>query len=311
MRLSCLVLGGSGFLGSHLCEALLLLGHRVKVLVPEGVSLQNLTGILDQIEVLRLDLNESAKLDEVWGGIDRVFHLACTTRPKTSNDSPVRDLEENLVATIRILDSCVANSVGRIVFVSSGGTVYGDPKRLPVNEDHPKAPICSYGIHKLTIEHYLHLYESLYGLSYRVARVANAYGERQSIYGNQGLIGTVLEKLLTRQTINVYGNGETVRDYIYVADVVSALLRLAEVDTVSRVFNVGSGRGVSVMEIIHAVESTLCQKADLHFLPARPIDVAKNVLDISLIQKESSWVPKVMIEEGIARTVRWMKEKIV
>jgi UDP-glucose 4-epimerase len=305
MSLSCLVLGGSGFLGSHLCEALLLSGHRVKIAVPEGVGLHNLTGILNQIEVLRLDLNEAAKVNEIGGGIDRVFHLACTTRPKTSNDSPVRDLEENLVATVRILDSCVANNVGRIIFVSSGGTVYGNPKSLPISEEHPKAPICSYGIHKLTIEHYLRLYESLYGLNYRVARISNAYGERQSIYDEQGLIGTVLEKLLTGQTINVYGNGETVRDYVYVTDAISALLRLAEVDTSSRVFNVGSGCGVSVMEVIRTVESVFGQKANLQFFPARPIDVAKNILDISRIRMETGWAPRVSFEEGIARTVQW------
>jgi UDP-glucose 4-epimerase len=305
MSLSCLVLGGSGFLGSHLCEALLLSGHRVKIAVPEGVGLHNLTGILDRIEVLRLDLNEAAKADKIWCGIDRVFHLACTTRPRTSNDSPVRDLEDNLMATIRILDSCVANGVGRIIFVSSGGTVYGNPKNLPVNEEHPKAPICSYGIHKLTIEHYLRLYENLYGLNYRVARIANAYGERQSIYGEQGLIGTVLERLLTGQIINVYGNGETVRDYVYVVDAISALLLLAEIDTSSRVFNVGSGRGTSVMEVIRTIESVFGQRANLHFYPSRAIDVAKNVLDISRIQTETGWMPLISLEEGIARTVKW------
>jgi UDP-glucose 4-epimerase len=310
MSLSCLVLGGSGFLGSHLCEALLLSGYRVKTAVPEGVSLQNLTGILDQIEVLRLDLNNAAKTDKIWKGVDRVFHLACTTRPETSNDNPVRDLEENLVATVRILDSCVANKVGRIIFVSSGGTVYGNPKNLPVNEEHPKMPICSYGIHKLTIEHYLRLYENLYGLNYRVARIANAYGERQSIYGNQGLIGTVLERLFTGKIINVYGNGETVRDYVYVADAISALLLLAEADTLSRVFNVSSGYGASVMEIIRTIESVSGRKANLRFCPVRTIDVTKNILDISRIQTETGWMPRVLLKEGIAHTVKWWRTAI-
>ena len=306
----CLITGGSGFLGSHLCEALLQAGHQVKVLVPVGDGLHNLDRIVNQVEVLRLDLKEAGMKDGIWGGVDRVFHLACTTRPKTSNNDPSRDLEDNLVATVRILDRCVANDVGRIVFISSGGTVYGMPKSLPINEDHPVAPLCSYGIHKLTIEHYLRLYQNLYNLDYRVARVSNAYGERQAIYGNQGLIGTVLERILTGQDIHIYGKGETVRDYIYVTDVVSALLRLAEADTKSRVFNVGSGCGTSVLDIIQIVEETLMRKSKINFLPERPMDVDKNILDITAIYKETGWTPQVTIKEGISRSAEWWRKGI-
>ena len=142
MNFSCLVLGGSGFLGSHLCEALLRAGHRVKVLVPDGGSLRNLDGIINQIEILRFDLNEAGKKDDIWSGVDRVFHLACTTRPKTANDNPARDLEENLVPTVRILDRCVANDVGRIIFISSGGTIYGKSKNVPITEDCPTNACC-------------------------------------------------------------------------------------------------------------------------------------------------------------------------
>lgn len=309
MGMSCLVLGGSGFIGSHLCEALLKAGHRVKVLVPKGLSLHNLDGIINQIEVLRFDLDEAGKQDEIWGGIDRVFHLACTTRPKTANDDPARDLEENLVSTVRVLDRCIANDVGRLIFMSSGGTVYGKPENLPISEDRIMAPLCSYGIHKLAIERYMHLYEKLHSLDYRVARVANAYGERQAIYGNQGLVGTILERMLTGQAIHVYGKGETVRDYIYVADIVTALLRLAEKNTFSRVFNVGSGCGHSVLDIIRIIEATLGLKAEINFLPARLLDVDKNILDITRIRKETDWTPHVAIEEGIARTAAWWRKE--
>ncbi len=308
MGMSCLVLGGSGFLGSHLCEALLKAGHQVKVLVSKGSSLCNLSGIINQIEVLRFNLNEAGKKDEIWGGLDRVFHLACTSRPKTANDDPARDLEENLVSTVRILDRCAANDVGRIIFISSGGTVYGRPKNLPINEQHSVAPICSHGIHKLAIEHYLHFYKNSRGLDYRVARVANAYGERQTIYGNQGLVGTILDRMLRGQVIHVYGKGENVRDYVYAADVVSALLRLAEEDTSSRVFNVGSGCGWSVLDIIGLVETTLGLKAEINFLPSRPMDVKKNILDITRIRKETGWTPQVTMEKGVARTATWWRK---
>jgi UDP-glucose 4-epimerase len=311
MSFSCLVLGGSGFIGSHVCEALLRGGHRVRVLVPEGASVHNLEGIIDRIEVLRSDLNGAGRSNGIWGGIDRVFHLACTTRPKTANDDPARDLEDNLVSTVRMLDRCVANNVGRVIFISSGGTVYGRTESLPIHEDHPIAPICSYGIHKATIERYLCLYKKLHGLDYRVARVANAYGERQTIYGNQGLVGTVLDRILSGQPIHVFGKGEAVRDYIYVGDIVAALVRLAESDTASGIFNVGSGRGYSVLDIIRIVEAALGLKAEIDFSPARSLDVDKNILDITRMRKETGWAPQVSIEEGITRTAAWWRKELL
>jgi UDP-glucose 4-epimerase len=305
MSISCAVLGGSGFIGSHLCEALVRAGHSVRVLVPEGFSLRNLESIRDRVEILRFDMAAAARVDEIWGGIDVVFHLACTSRPKTSNDNPALDLEENLVSTVRILDRCVANNVWRVVFLSSGGTVYGNPVRVPIDENHPTAPLCSYGIHKLAIEYYLHLYDTLHALDYRVARVSNVYGERQAIHGNQGLIGTVLERIAMNHPVQIYGNGEAVRDYIHVADVVQALVLLAQVDTPSKIFNVGSGQGRTVMDIVRAVEAVLGKKAVLHNLPGRPLDVSRNELDTSRIRAETSWRPAVGLEDGIRRTVQW------
>lgn len=307
MSLSCIVLGGSGFVGSHLCETLLEAGHRVKVLVPKGFSLQNLEKIQKQVEIFPLDMNEAGKTDEIWGGVDRVFHLACTTRPKTANDDPARDLEENLIATVRILDRCAANQIGRIIFMSSGGTVYGKAQNLPIPEDHPLTPICSYGIHKFAIEQYLRFYKIHHGLDYRIARVANVYGERQSVYGNQGLIGTVFEKILTGQPVQVFGQGETVRDYLYVSDTVTALMLLAQASTSSSVFNIGSGLGLTVMEVIRMIEQTVKRKAVLNFLPARVLDVDKNILNISRIQNELGWTPLVSIQKGLERTAAWWR----
>jgi UDP-glucose 4-epimerase len=150
----------------------------------------------------------------------------------------------------------------------------------------------------------------LFGLDYRVARVANVYGERQTIHGHQGLVGTVLERMMTGQSIDIYGDGETVRDYVYVADAVAALLLLAKADTPSRVFNVGSGNGASVLEIIRTIEATVGNPASLHFLPERPLDVPRNVLDISRIKAETGWAPRVPLSEGITRTAAWWRTKM-
>ena len=233
-----------------------------------------------------------------------VFHLACTSRPKTSNDNPALDLEENLVSTVRMLDRCVANNVGRVVFLSSGGTVYGNPVRVPIDEAHPTAPLCSYGIHKLAIEHYLHLYEMLHGLDYRVARVATSTGSARPARqpgadrdrpgeDRDGPAGAGLRQ--RRDGPRLHLRRRCGR----------AMMMLAERDTPSRVFNVGSGRGHTVMEIIRAVEAAMGKPAVLTHLPDRPLDVTRNELDTSLIRAETSWRPEVGLEEGIRRTVQW------
>jgi UDP-glucose 4-epimerase len=172
-----LLLGGSGFLGSHLLEALLADGYDVRVFdrirKPTGV------GRPPGVEVCEGDFGNYSDLAAALEGREVVFHLIATTVPKTSNDDPAHDLETNLVATVRLLDIARRNKVKKIVFASSGGTIYGVPATVPIPEHHETRPICSYGIHKLAIEHYLHLYHRLHDLDYCVLRVSNAFGERQ------------------------------------------------------------------------------------------------------------------------------------
>lgn len=158
------------------------------------------------------DLGNHGLIREALEGIDVVFHLASTTLPKTSNDDPGYDVRSNVVDTIQLLEACVDAGVRKVIFASSGGTVYGVPERLPIKEDHPTNPISSYGIVKLTIEKYLGLFHYLYGLDYAALRISNPYGPYQDPAGQQGAISVFLHRILSGQPIAIWGDGEIVRE---------------------------------------------------------------------------------------------------
>ena len=173
------------------------------------------------------DFGNRGDLAAALEGCQTVFHLVATTVPKTSNDDPVHDLETNLVATVRLFDLARRSHTKKIVFASSGGTVYGAPTTVPIAEHHETSPVCSYGIHKLAVEHYLHLYHRLHGLNYSVLRVSNAFGERQRPTASQGAVTVFLDRALRGEAIVIWGDGSVVRDYVYVRDVADAFCRAA------------------------------------------------------------------------------------
>lgn len=229
--MKALVLGGNGFIGSHLVDRLLLAGHGVRIFDRnEELYRRPLAGV----EYCYADFGNRTLLAEALDGIDIVFHLISTTVPKTSNDDPAFDVMSNVVETIALLEKCVARGIKKVVFLSSGGTVYGAPAALPVSEDSPTNPECSYGITKLTIEKYLALFNHLYGLDYVVVRPSNPYGPRQNLLGIQGAISVFLGRVAARKPIEVWGDGQIVRDYVYVEDLVEGIYRAASRAVVRR-----------------------------------------------------------------------------
>ena len=240
--------------------------------------------------------------------VDVVFHLVSTTQPQSSNDDPSFDVESNLVATLRLLDQLRGRKT-QLIFASSGGTVYGRPQYTPIPETHPTEPTCSYGIVKLAIEKYLALYQLLHGLDYRVLRVANPYGPGQEANRAQGVVGTFLSRVVHDEPIEVWGDGSVVRDYLYISDTVSALLQAAQYQGAERIFNIGSGGGHSVREIIAAVEQVTGKKAKASYTAARKFDVPVSVLDITRAKTELGWQPKVDLNEGLRLTHQRIKEQ--
>jgi UDP-glucose 4-epimerase len=306
--LRALVLGGGGFIGSHLVTALLAQGASVRVLErPYRTRMPSIPNH-PMLEWQEGDFGNVQDIHRALDNVDVVFHLVSTTQPKSSNDDPSFDVESNLSATLRLLDQ-LRGSKTRLIFASSGGTVYGTPLHTPIPETHPTEPTCSYGIVKLAIEKYLALYQLLHSLDYRVLRVANPYGPGQETNHAQGVVGTFLSRVVHDQPIEVWGDGSVVRDYLYISDTVSALLRAAEYRGTERVFNIGSGGGHSVREIIAAVEQVTGKKAQASYTAARKFDVPVSVLDITRASKELGWRPEVDLNEGLRLTHEHLKEQ--
>jgi UDP-glucose 4-epimerase len=303
--MKCVLLGGAGFMGSHLAERLLKAGHAVRIFDMREQGQDEAPGNRD-IEWVRGDFLDPADVGAAIADCQGVFHLVSTTLPQSSNQNPARDVADNIIGTLHLLEACRREGGRKIVFASSGGTVYGVPRTVPITEDHPTHPITSYGIGKLTIEKYLELYRVLHGVDYCVLRIANPFGERQRIASGQGAVTTFLQRAYHGEPIEIWGDGSVVRDYLYVGDVAEALVRALDHRGGRRVINIGSGVGRDLNEIIAAIETVIGRPAQRRHVPARSFDVPANVLDIRLARTELGWQPATAFEEGLRRTLRWV-----
>jgi UDP-glucose 4-epimerase len=300
-----LVLGGSGFLGSHIVDKFLAEQHDVVVydLYPERFR-RSPSGIT----FFTGDFGNVGALDELIStGFDAVIHCVSTTTPKSSNESPEFDIQSNVIGTLYLLDICVKHTVGKLVFMSSGGTVYGDIGDLElVDEAHAVRPMCSYGVSKLTIEHYLDVYKHLRGLDYVALRLSNPYGERQSPLRALGALTVFLHRTLKRQKVEVWGDGGVTRDFIYVGDVASAVY-LATIKPVSGVFNVGTGAGLSLREILMQIAKVVGREPTVTWLPSRAFDVPRIVLDAAKLKNATDWSCVTSLQDGVAITADWLR----
>ena len=305
----CLVLGAGVFIGKALCEGLCENGARVRALVRR--SPPTLPSHLP-ITWIKGDFTDRSTLSNMVRSQKLVFHLASDSIPETSNRNPTGDLFRNVGSTLNLLDLCCAEGVDKVIFASSGGTVYGVAQAESViNENAPTNPISAYGVTKLTIEKYLALYKRLHNLDYHVLRISNAYGPGQSPHKRQGLVATILHRALTRQTLEIWGDGEIVRDYLHIRDVARAFLYATQYKGDFRVMNVGSGVGLSVNRVIKDIEVALGDTAiSRRYVPGRVEDVPRNVLDIALIGSETSWRPEISWTEGLLETASWMREQL-
>lgn len=303
------IFGGGGFIGSAIADRLLLDGHQLRIFERPRVEPYRKFDAHERVEWMAGDLLSIHDLTTAIDGADVVFHLVSTTLPKSSNDDPIYDVQTNLVATLQMLNAMVARKVPKIVFISSGGTIYGKPVYLPIDERHPTEPQVSYGITKLAIEKYLLMYERLYGIKAVILRVANPYGQRQRVETAQGAVGVFIDRALKGLPLEIWGDGSVTRDYLYISDVAEAFAHAMEYGGERSVFNVSSGKGTSLNELIDLIERTLDREIIRHYSPGRPFDVPVSVLDNTLARRELAWHPQVGLEEGIAKTVDWMRQR--
>jgi len=296
--MKALVLGGTGFVGSHVVDQLLACDHRVRVFSRTGEIYRAPLSVVDYVQG---ELTDHGNMAGVVDGVDVVFHLISTTVPATSNLDPVFDVESNLVPTVRLLQAAQECGVRKIVFLSSGGTVYGAPESVPIPESHPLRPICSYGVVKVAVENYLHMFHELHGLEYVALRASNPYGERQGRSGVQGIIGTFLHKISRGEALEVWGDGSLIRDFIHVEDLARLCVAAGESDKVG-VYNGGSGRGASVSEVLQLIEQAVGEKLPLKWMESRSFDVPKVILDIRKSTRDFSWSPEIDLATGIKDT---------
>lgn len=297
--MNCLVLGGNGFIGSHLLDKLLAEGHRVRVFDKYE---EHYRKPLPDVDYRYGDFGNRGLLTEALKDMDIVFHLISTTLPKTSNDDPAFDVQSNVIETLFLLEQCVMRQIKKIIFISSGGTVYGNPSTLPIPENSPTDPECSYGITKLTIEKYLALFNRLYGLEYTILRPSNAYGSRQNPDGIQGAISVFLGKVARGSPIQIWGDGKLVRDYIYIDDLVNAVSKAANIKTSDTIFNIGSGKGVSLKEIMEVIYQVTKCDISVEYLAKRTFDVPDIYLEVTRARQQLNWTASTPIEDGIKKT---------
>ena len=294
------ITGGSGFLGHHVIKRL---AHD---------SIYNII-CLDLYEApflkeygvtfVKGNFSERHLLDELFANADYVFHMACSMFPAESNKEPYWDAVSNIGGSVQLLECAVKNNVKQVVFMSSGGTVYGIPQYIPIREDHPTNPECSYGIGKLAVEKYLRFFSSQYGIATCAIRLANPYGEYQNPNSNQGAVAVFTKRIMNHEKITIWGDGQCRRDFIYADDFADAFCKIIGKTDFSGELNIGSGKSHSLLEIIHIIEDCLKIKAQIEFLPLRKFDIPVSALDISKAKQLLQWEPTTDLFQGINKII--------
>jgi UDP-glucose 4-epimerase len=298
------VTGASGFLGRALVRALLAAGHAVTATARSHVPSSG----HPLLTWKRLDLGQP---DDAWSnllaGADVVYHLAWSTIPSEANRAPADDARVNVVGSLSLIqaiqnDRCAS----RVVFASSGGTVYGILSRIPAPEDHPLRPVSAYGVSKLAVESYLAVIHAETGLSAVSLRMGNLYGPGQSLARVFGAVTHFAHRALAGEPVRIFGDGSVTRDYLYIDDAVDALMR-AGAHTAHGNFNIGTGVGHSLDQVVGVIAADLGRDLAIERLVARPFDVPVSILDASRARETFGWAPRVTFEQGIKKTLHHMQ----
>ena len=308
--MNILILGGAGFIGTNLALSLsknnnqnhiTLVDQSLEFFHPDLKKLSNCS-------FAESDFKETTDFSHLVENQDTVYHLVSTNIPSNSGVNISEELKANIIVTSKLLDACVSNHVKKVIFISSGGTVYGKQLNCPLQEDLPTYPINSYGLQKITIEKLLYMYNYMYSLDYRVIRLANPYGPYQRPNGKLGAVTTFTYKALKNEPIELYGDGNVVRDFIYIQDAIHAIITIAEGEDYHKVFNVGSGKGTSIKELLLLIEKTLNTQLTIHHHEGRKSDVPVNYLDIRRYESRYGKLNHHSLEEGILLTKQFFED---
>ena len=299
------ILGAAGFIGTNLAIRLSK-NNDVTVVDQNMIYFDNMKKLNLQLNYKVAQFSVNFDYDNLLKDTEVLYHLVSTTVPTTSNQHISEELMANVVVTSKILEGCVRNNVKKVVFISSGGTVYGKERFCPIKEDTITNPINSYGIQKLTIEKLLYLYNYLYNLDYRIIRLSNPYGPYQRPNGVLGVVTTFTYKALKNEEIVVYGDGSVIRDFIFIDDAIHGILNIANGNSKYKLYNLGYGKGTSVNQVIQGIENVLNKKLSVRYIDGRKADVPINYLDIGRYEADFGALNPVSLEEGIKKTVDFM-----
>ncbi len=305
-----MIYGGAGFIGTNLIKSIASNPQNEVIVVDKQESyFKDLQGFNFINVVCIADVGfPYIQFDHHLDGVDVVYHLMSTSMPSNTNSSIANEINDNIAVSIQLLDACVKKSVKKIVFISSGGTVYGRHNNSPIGENEPNHPITAYGVQKLTIEKLVHLYFHIYGLKYRIIRLSNPYGFFQRPNGKLGAVTTFTFSVMNGKKIIVYGDGSVIRDYIFIDDAVHAILNIENYDKGDCLFNVGSGCGHSLNDIINCIGFVLKRKPEVEYRENRSVDVPVNILDVTKYEKIFGKCAKTDLNKGIKRTYEFLKE---
>lgn len=307
--MNIILLGAAGFIGTNLVAALAKdPDNSITVVDREKSFFKALEDMhLPDVRIVQSDLVMDTDFGELVRGQDVVYHLISTTVPTTSNQHIAEELKSNVVLSSNLFDACVKEGVKKVVFLSSGGTVYGREVACPLDEKTPTNPISSYGVQKVTIEKLLYLYNYLYGLDYRIIRLANPYGPYQRPNGILGAVTTFTYKAMCGEEINVYGDGSVVRDFIYIDDAVRGILNIVNGSDRHRTFNLGCGYGTSIRDVLDTIEEAIGISVNVKYSEARKVDVPVNYLDIHRYEAAYGALDPIDLKEGIRKTADFMR----
>jgi UDP-glucose 4-epimerase len=296
-----LVLGGAGFIGSHVVEHLAALGHEVRVVSRRDRTM--LFGV-PGVDYVQGDWRDPATITSALADVGCVIHADSATTPGTADADPAFDVTANLLPVPALLDALAVTGVRRLVYLSSGGMIYGPAETLPIVEDHPLRPLGSYGIVKMAAEAHIAAAARNRGLCPVILRPSNTYGERQGRDGTQGLVNMLLGKALGGGLVEIWGDGTMVRDHLHVHDL-ARLCVMSALGGATGVFNAGTGVGTSVRELIARVSEVTGRELRVRYGPERSIDVPASILDVSRARDAFGWTPRIALREGLERTWAW------
>jgi len=305
--LKILVTGGAGFIGSHVVDRFIRDGHEVVVL--DNLVTGSRHNLNPSARFVELDIRDQKGTASLFAAerFDVVDHHAAQMDVRKSTEDPLYDAEVNILGSLNLITNAARHGVKKFIYISTGGAVYGEPRRLPVEEGDAINPECQYGISKHTVEHYLYLYRLLYKLNYVVLRYPNVFGPRQNPSGEAGVIAIFASKMMDGETPTIFGDGKQLRDYVFVTDIAEANASALDRGN-GEIINIGSERGTSVLELFEHLAQLTAAKSQPKFAPLRPGEICKIYLSGRKAREILGWAPAVRIDEGLRHTVEWMQQ---